>query len=163
MTFNDGTSSGHARVALDLGIKEGDIISMPMADACKIYKGDIVKVNAAGYASNLVAAAGDSFLGVAVETVDNTSAVTGHAAGFKSVRVWAKRGQIHKFYKATPVVDDVGLKAFSGVGTSSDSQTVVSAATTTGTSAIGIGLIVGFDATAGTVDVAIEPGFDISS
>jgi hypothetical protein len=67
--------------------KDGEIISYPMADNVAISKGDIVRVVAAGYAdSTTEPAEADMFVGVAMESVDNT--LTGHAAGLKSVRVW---------------------------------------------------------------------------
>lgn len=61
--------------------KLGDTEEYPVIAAGIIYEGSLVGENASGYARQLVAA--DPFLGVALETVDNT----GGAAGAKSVKV----------------------------------------------------------------------------
>ncbi|MCX8053104.1 MAG: hypothetical protein N3B12_04800, partial [Armatimonadetes bacterium] len=52
--------------------KDGRLISYPMA-AVKIPKGALVNINAAGYATNASDTAGETFAGVAYETVDNSS------------------------------------------------------------------------------------------
>lgn len=66
----------------DKGVSDGKIISIPMADNIKIYKGSLVCIDATGYAEwTLVASRG--FAGVALETVDNTGGLN----GAKSIRV----------------------------------------------------------------------------
>ena len=62
--------------------KDGEIVAYPMA-AVKIPKGALVNINAAGYATNATDAAGETFAGVAYETVDNSAG----SAGDLSIRV----------------------------------------------------------------------------
>ena len=62
--------------------KDGQIIACKMAPV-KIPKGALVNINAAGYATNASDTSGDTFAGVAYETVDNS----GGSAGEKSIRV----------------------------------------------------------------------------
>jgi len=57
---------------------------IPVLDNVVIYRGSAVGLSG-GYARQLVA--GDTFVGFAEDTVDNT--VTGHASGFKNVQVRA--------------------------------------------------------------------------
>jgi hypothetical protein len=67
----------------DIQRKEGSIVSHKMA-AVKIFQGALVTVNAAGFLTNVVDAAGAYFAGIAVETVDNSAG----AAGDKEIRVY---------------------------------------------------------------------------
>jgi len=70
--------------AREKGVREGKVLSLKMADNITIYKGSMVCIDAAGYATTTPVAS-TCFAGIAVETVANTA--TGHAAGAKSVRV----------------------------------------------------------------------------
>ena len=139
--------------AIDMGVKDGDIIAVGLLASTTVYKGDIVRSTGSAadvrtYCSSVAAVADyDQFIGVAIETV-----VASAVNNASQVRVSRKKGSIHKFYKATPAYTDMGAIAYLDVST--DPQTVV---TTAGTHAIAVGIIVGWDATAGTVDVAINP------
>jgi hypothetical protein len=62
--------------------KDGEIIAYPMA-AVKIPKGALVNIDATGFATNATDASGETFAGVAYETVDNS----GGSAGDLSIRV----------------------------------------------------------------------------
>jgi len=59
--------------------KDGEVISYPMA-AVKIPKGALVNINANGYATNATDASGETFAGVAYETVDNSAGNAGDLA-----------------------------------------------------------------------------------
>lgn len=100
--------------------KDGRLIAYPMA-AVKIPKGALVNVNSAGYATNATDTAGETFAGVAYETVDNSSG----SAGDKSIRVETTGTFVF--------VDGGGNGAQTDVGTLFkivDNQTVTDAATT---------------------------------
>jgi len=78
MAFNDTH-----RTARELMIKGGKVIAYEMPATSKIFKGDIVRIAAAGYATSIgTVAQFDTFAGIALETVDNSAG----AAGGKSVR-----------------------------------------------------------------------------
>ncbi|MFH1027681.1 MAG: hypothetical protein V1791_06740 [Pseudomonadota bacterium] len=55
-------------------MKDGELISVPMATAKKIYAGSLVAANATGYATPGATATTLTYLGRAEETVDNTGA-----------------------------------------------------------------------------------------
>ncbi len=100
--------------------KDGRLVSYPIA-AVKIPKGALVNINASGYATNSTDASGETFAGVAYETVDNS---TGNA-GDLSIRV--ETGGTFVF------VDGGGNGAQTDVGIEFkivDNQTVTDAATT---------------------------------
>jgi len=100
--------------------KDGEIIAYPMA-AVKIPKGALVNINAAGYATNSTDAAGETFAGVAYETVDNSAG----NAGDLSIRVETTGTFVF--------VDGGGNGAQTDVGVEfkiSDNQTITDAATT---------------------------------
>ncbi len=99
---------------------DGDVISLLVEDNVKIYKGDIVRINAAGYATNAAPATGDMCAGIATETVDNT--VTGHTQGGKSILV-ATEG-VYQVFKASAAITDVGTLCY--CSEAADAQTVVS-------------------------------------
>lgn len=64
--------------------KEGILVAYPVGAGARIYKGALVSVRSDGYAYPARSGtATDQFVGVAIESVDNT----GGAAGAKSVRV----------------------------------------------------------------------------
>jgi len=71
-------------------MKDGELISVPMATAKKIYAGSLVAANATGYATPGATATTLTYLGRAEETVDNTG-----ADGAKSILV--RRGKAFKF------------------------------------------------------------------
>ncbi|MHB9035101.1 MAG: hypothetical protein ACYC64_00440 [Armatimonadota bacterium] len=100
--------------------KDGEVIAYPMA-AVKIPKGALVNINAAGYATNSTDAFGETFAGVAYETVDNSAG----SVGDLSIRVET----IGTFV----FVDGGGNGAQTDVGVTFkivDNQTVTDAATT---------------------------------
>lgn len=100
--------------------KDGQLIAYPMA-AVKIPKGALVNINAAGYATNATDTAGETFAGVAYETVDNS---TGNA-GDLSIRVETTGTFEFVDGGANGAQTDAGV-AFKIV----DNQTVTDAATT---------------------------------
>ena len=100
--------------------KDGEVIAYPIA-AVKIPKGALVNINAAGFATNATDAAGETFAGVAYETVDNSSG----NAGDVSIRVQTTGTFVFADGGANGAATDVGL-AFRIV----DNQTVTDAATT---------------------------------
>jgi hypothetical protein len=100
--------------------KDGELIAYKMA-AVKIPKGALVNINADGYATNATDAAGETFAGVAYETVDNA----GGAAGAQEIRVQTTGTFVF--------VDGGGNGAQTDVGVEfkiADNQTVTDAATT---------------------------------
>ena len=132
------------------------LLSVPMADNEKIFKGDIVRINAAGYATSAgTPATADMFIGVATESVDNT--VTGHTAGGLNITVDAERGSIHTFKFASGGITDRGTLAYLDVAT--DAQTVIGSA---GTHAVTVGAIVEY-ISATRVRVAIDPCNGVAS
>jgi predicted RecA/RadA family phage recombinase len=57
--------------------KEGKLIDMPVVASDIIYKGAIVKINAAGYAAPMAAEASAYLAGIAYEKADNSSGSAG--------------------------------------------------------------------------------------
>lgn len=100
--------------------KDGELISYKMA-AAKIPKGALVNINAAGYATNASDTAGDTFAGVAYETVDNS---TGNA-GDKEIRVETTGTFVFVDGGANGAQTDLGVE-FKIL----DNQTLTDAATT---------------------------------
>ena len=100
--------------------KDGGIIAYPMA-AVKIPKGALVNINAAGFATNASDTAGDTFAGVAYETVDNSLG----AAGDLGIRVETNGTFIFVDGGANGAQTDVGV-SFKIM----DNQTITDAATT---------------------------------
>ena len=68
-----------AALAADYEIheKEGNVIEMPVVASDIIYKGAMVKINAAGYAEPMAAEAGAFMAGIALEQQDNSSGSAG--------------------------------------------------------------------------------------
>jgi len=99
--------------------KDGEVIAYPMA-AVKIPKGALVSINASGYATNATDAAGETFAGVAYETVDNSAG----SAGDLSIRVHTTGTFVFVDGGGNGAQTDVGV-AFHVV----DNQTVTDAAT----------------------------------
>lgn len=100
--------------------KDGQLIAYPMA-AVKIPKGALVNINAAGYATNASDTAGETFAGVAYETVDNSAG----SAGGLLIRVETTGTFIFTDGGTNGAQTDVGV-VFNIV----DNQTVTDAATT---------------------------------
>lgn len=75
-------------------MKDGELISVPVATNKKIYAGSLVAANATGFATPGATATTLTYLGRAEECVDNT----GGADGAKSVLV--RRGKAFKFKNA---------------------------------------------------------------
>lgn len=106
--------------------KDDKILSIPMMDNVSIFKGDLVLIDATGYARPVYATGttADTFVGVAMESVDNT--LTGHAAGLKSIRVYRDGSFI--FTKASAAQTDVGIAVYTDVSAAGTPQTVLTAA-----------------------------------
>ena len=100
--------------------KDGELIAYKMA-AVKIPKGALVNISAAGYATNASDASGETFAGVAYETVDNSAG----SAGDKVIRVESTGAFEFVDGGANGAQTDVGVE-FKIV----DNQTVTDAATT---------------------------------
>ena len=119
--------------------QDGRILALPMEDNVTVYKGDLVRLNAAGFATSTSApAAGDVFAGVAYETIDNTT--TGHAQGGKKVRV--ETTGVHSFKKSVPAATDRGVTVYGGASdATNDQQTVYDSQ---GTHAVVVGKVVDY-------------------
>lgn len=94
----------------ETNMREGFMNDFPVLAGKKIEKGALVFAKAAtGYAFGIsstdTGTAGDRFLGVACETVDNT----GGASGALVVRAWGSG--VHQFATAGFTVADTGKKA----------------------------------------------------
>lgn len=105
----------------DVRRQPGEVLSFKVEEATKIFEGALVSVNAAGYLVNATDAANDLFVGVADETVDNTSGADG--ALECKVRIG---GVIDVASAATLTIANVGDQVMV-----SDNQTVDLAANTT--------------------------------
>lgn len=111
--------------------QQGKIIALPMA-ATTIYKGDIVRINASGYAvSTADLAVGDMCAGIALETK------TCGTAGADTIQVQTEG--VVQLKKATPAQTDVGTFALH----SADNQQTVTSATAEATNSVTVGTIVG--------------------
>jgi hypothetical protein len=100
--------------------KDGELIAYKMA-AVKIPKGALVNINTSGFATNATDAAGETFAGVAYETIDNSAG----SAGDKEIRVETMGTYV--------LVDGGGNGAQTDVGVEFkivDNQTITDAATT---------------------------------
>ncbi|MDO8684903.1 MAG: hypothetical protein Q7N50_15675 [Armatimonadota bacterium] len=100
--------------------KDGELISYKMSNVL-IPKGALVNINAAGYATNATDASGETFAGVAYETVDNADG----SAGDKEIRVLTGGSFVFVDGGGNGAITDVGVQ-FNIV----DNQTVTDAATT---------------------------------
>jgi predicted RecA/RadA family phage recombinase len=108
--------------------QEGKLLAMPVA-ASHIYKGALVKINAAGYIAPCSGEAGSQFAGVAIEECDNSAG----DAGDEVVRI-AQEGCVE-----LPIVGASQADVGSQVYASDDS----SVTTTEGTSSLQkVGVIV---------------------
>lgn len=100
--------------------KDGELISYKMA-AVKIPKGALANINAAGFATNATDAAGETFAGVAYETVDNSTG----AAGDTNIRIETTGTFVFVDGGSNGAQTDLGVE-FKVL----DNQTVTDAATT---------------------------------
>jgi len=124
---------------IELKEKDGSVVRKPAA-VDVIYKGALVKNNAAGYAEPCAAEAGATFAGVANEQVDNIAG----SAGDKTVNV-TKKG-IFLLTSSGLAQSDVGSEVYA-----SDDQTV---STVQGANEQAIGKIVAYEsATQAWVDI----------
>ncbi len=124
----------------------------------KIYKGTMLYWNAAGFLCQIAdVATGDSFAGVAAETVDNRYIVPGDSAsgaataGDRTIRYWRKG--VFEFKHAGAARTDCGLMAYAQLGSADAGQTVKSS--TDGTHAMMVGKIVGVSAEANATRVYV--------
>lgn len=113
----------YAPIALtyDKGKQGSDIASLLMADNIKIMKGALVCLDAAGFAWHTPIAS-TPFMGIALETVDNT--LTGHTQGGKRITV-AQRGIFSLKMASGGLQTLVGTKAYWSDGTGGDNASVV--------------------------------------
>lgn len=100
--------------------RDGRLIAYPAANV-KIPKGALVNISAAGYAVNATDASGETFAGVAYETIDNSAG----SAGDLSIRVETTGTFVFVDGGGNGAQTDVGV-AFNIV----DNQTVTDASTT---------------------------------
>ncbi len=113
--------------------KDGEIIALEMSNV-KIYKGDIVRILAAGYvASGTDLAIGDMCAGIALETVDNS----GGSPGDKSIRVLTE-GNV-SLLKGTPAQTDAGTFALHAT----TNQQTITSATAEAAASVTVGAITG--------------------
>lgn len=106
-------------VPRDKGISPSDIISYKLG-AVKVYKGSMLVTDASGWATAVVAAS-RPFIGVALETVDNSAG----AAGALDMKVMTTG--VHNFYilsGETFVQGDVGSEVYWHDGSAGSSVTV---------------------------------------
>lgn len=138
---------GASATAFDTERSPGDMISEKMG-AEKIVKGTMCYWNAAGFICQVAdVATGDSFAGVAAETVDNSAG----SAGDKNIRVWT-RG-VFTFKHAGAARTDCGLACYASLGVADAGQTVKSS--TEGTHAMMVGKIVGVSAESSATRVRV--------
>jgi len=97
--------------------RDGKVNSFKM-DAVKLYKGGCVLRTAAGYATYVVAAS-QPFLGVAIETIDNSAG----SAGDKSIRCAAEG--VFSFVAASMTIANIGDEVYWDDGSSGTPGQVV--------------------------------------
>ena len=117
-------------------MKDGKLISVPLAAGVKIFAGSLVAATATGLATPGATAATLTYLGRAEEQVDNT----GGAASAKSVLV--RRGEVFKF--ANLAADPVTQASMGKVCYIADDQTV--ALTNGGATRSAAGAVIGVEA-----------------
>lgn len=117
-------------------MKDGKLISVPLAAGVKIFAGSLVAANAAGLATPGATAATLTYLGRAEEQIDNTSG----AASAKSVLV--RKGEAFKF--ANLAADPVTQASMGKVCYIADDQTV--ALTNGGATRSAAGTVIGVEA-----------------
>lgn len=111
-------------------LKNAEIIGVPAAANAVIHAGAIVVANANGYAAPGTTAAGQTYLGRAEESANNTGGANGAATvlvrrlnAFK----WGNDGSITQAHqgKTAYIVDDQTLAATDGAGTRSAAGRIV--------------------------------------
>jgi hypothetical protein len=117
-------------------MKDGKLISVPLAAGVKIFAGSLVAATATGLATPGAIAATLTYLGRAEEQIDNT----GGAASAKSVLV--RRGEAFKF--ANLAADPVTQASMGKVCYIADDQTV--ALTNGGATRSAAGTVIGVEA-----------------
>jgi hypothetical protein len=124
---------------------EGLELSIPMADAIKIYKGSIVCYDTSGYANIGADTASFVCAGIALETVDNN--IAGHTAGGQNIRVMTGR-RFRLVFNGTATQATVGQQVYVHDSGSVD---------ITATNYVGVGQVVFFHS-AHDVDVEVPRG-----
>ncbi len=107
--------------------QDGEILVFPVKGATKIYKGALVQLVRTGadegYAEPLSDGTNRRFVGVAVDTVDNTAGTR----GAKEIRVY--RTGVYQYTKGTATAADIGKAAYghddNTIGTSSTASVFV--------------------------------------
>lgn len=117
-------------------MKDGKLISVPLAAGVKIFAGSLVAATATGLATPGATAATLTYLGRAEEQIDNTSG----AASAKSVLV--RKGEAFKF--ANLAADPVTQASMGKVCYIADDQTV--ALTNGGATRSAAGIVIGVEA-----------------
>ena len=140
-------------VPVDLQSQDGEILRFPITTTESIYKGDMVRIVAAGTATSAtVPVAADMFVGVAMydEVYDATKSQPQY--------IKVQTSGVFSFLKTTPAQTDVGCLAYDAIA--ANQQTVLVAAGAGTGSGIIIGAVVRIDpeATATRVLVKIQPG-----
>lgn len=108
--------------------KDRKLLAMPVVASDIIYKGAIVKINAAGYAAPMAAEAGAHMGGMAYEKADNSTGAAG------AIKCKLMREGVFKLVSAGLTQADLGSIVYA-----SDDQTV---STTQGTNEVAVGRIV---------------------
>lgn len=128
--------------------QDGAFLTYPVAESTTIYKGALLQVDKTGadegYAKPLSDGASRKFIGVAVESADNSSGSNGDI----NVRVY-KTG-VFQYTKATAVQADVGAAAYGH-----DDNTIG----TTSTNSVFVGYVVGL-VNSSTVKLQIDAAVD---
>jgi len=122
--------------------REGVIARYPVAANGKIYRGGMVCLNASGYAVAAADTANYKFVGIAMESIDNT----GGSNGDKYVKVWRKG--VFKLKKASPALTDIGVSFY--VKDDEEVQTAANA-----TNDVLVGVCIDIDSDAGEIWVEI--------
>ena len=125
-------------------LRQDGILTLYKMNNVTLYKGTLASLDADGYLKKASDTAGEKFVGVVFETVDNSTGSDGDA----SARVW-QTGTFEFAFSGTATQADVG-KAVYAV----DNNTVALAATTTND--VPVGFITEF-VSASKVRVAITP------
>jgi len=134
--------------------EDGDIVAYPMLSGTTIYKGDIVRIIAAGTATSVTTpAAADMFVGVAMETVVDVG-------GAMKIKCWTSG--VCSFIKDTPIQADVGCLAFNAEAGNQQTVLVAVGATTGGNLIIGAVVAIDPEKPTTNVLVKIQPGLTVA-
>jgi predicted RecA/RadA family phage recombinase len=96
-----------ATAAVDTPRRDGKVVAYEVASSETIYKGTQVCLDATGYAVSSTGADGEVFVGVAYETIDNSSG----SDGDKKIRVYRKG--IFEFALPGAAITDIGTEVYS--------------------------------------------------